>query len=116
MEGAPNRAAAGTVSITVVRLPSSLFCRASRPALYVPFEEEFGDARVATPTSPRPYDRWNGGVGICESLVGFHPNRPKIPRGQALETRAPAFHIQHSANKQSHRIPRRSWNLRGPLL
>jgi hypothetical protein len=36
-------------------------------------------------------------------------------RGDAARARPP-FHNDHSANKQSHRIPRRLWNLRGPLL
>src|SRR5258708_6812906 len=37
-------------------------------------------------------------------------SEPVRIRGEA------AFHIDHSANKQQHHIPRRSWNLRGPLL
>jgi len=52
--------------------------------------------------------------------VGFHLNRPKIPRsaGQALETRAPAFHSQHYAihkrklGKHDFSESTISWNMR----
>jgi hypothetical protein len=38
------------------------------------------------------------------------------PRRNLLYSQKRKFQIHDSANKQSHRIPRRSWNLRGPLL
>jgi hypothetical protein len=36
--------------------------------------------------------------------------------GRRFRLTARTFQTQHSANKQQDRIPRRSWNLRGPLL